>query len=175
MKRLSLFAVALALFAAGCSKSSTAPTTTSPTQPTFTAALSTANEVPPITNSEAGGTGNATITFAVTKDGAGNITAASATFVVNLSGFPAGTPINIAHIHTGAAGATGSVLVGTTLTAGQVVLNSAGSGSFTSANSGTLLPEVAQAIINNPAGYYFNAHSTLNGGGVARGQLVKVQ
>ena len=38
MKRLSLFAVALALFATGCSSSSSAPTTTSPTQPTFTAA-----------------------------------------------------------------------------------------------------------------------------------------
>jgi hypothetical protein len=32
-----------------------------------------------------------------------------------------------------------------------------------------------QQIINNPAGFYFNAHSTLNPGGVARGQLVKVQ
>ena len=31
-----------------------------------------------------------------------------------------------------------------------------------------------QAIINNPAGFYFNAHSTLNPGGVVRGQLVKV-
>jgi hypothetical protein len=174
MKRLSLFAVALALFATGCSSSSSAPTTTSPTQPTFTAALSTANEVPPITNSEAGGTGNATITFAVTKDAAGNILTASATFVVNLSGFPAGTPINIAHIHVGAAGVGGTVVVPTALTAGQVVLTN-GSGSFTSANTGVLAPELAQAIINNPAGYYFNVHSTLNGGGVARGQLVKVQ
>jgi filamentous hemagglutinin family protein len=31
-----------------------------------------------------------------------------------------------------------------------------------------------QAIINNPAGYYFNAHSAINTGGVVRGQLVKV-
>jgi CHRD domain-containing protein len=174
MKRLSLFAAALALFAAGCSNSSSAPTTTSPTKPTFTAALSTANEVPPITNSEAGGKGDATITFDLTKDAAGNVTAAAATFVVNLSGFPAGTPINIAHIHTGAAGVAGGVVVPTTLTAGQVVLAN-GSGSFTSSNSGVLAPELAQAIIANPAGYYFNAHSTLNGGGVVRGQLVKVQ
>ena len=67
-----------------------------------------------------------------------------------------------------------SVVVPTALTAGQVVLTN-GSGSFTSANTGVLAPELAQAIINNPAGYYFNVHSTLNGGGVARGQLVKVQ
>ncbi len=107
MKRLSLFAVALAFVAAGCSKSSTSPSTT-PTKPTFTATLSTANEVPPITNAESGGRGDATITFDGPRDATGNFTGpVSVTFVVNLSGFPAGTPINIAHIHTGAAGVNG--------------------------------------------------------------------
>jgi hypothetical protein len=28
------------------------------------------------------------------------------------------------------------------------------------------------AILNNPAGYYFNVHTALNGGGAVRGQLV---
>jgi CHRD domain len=174
MKRLSLFAVALAVVAAGCSKSSTSPSTTTPTKPTFTAALSTANEVPPITNAESGGRGDATITFDGPRDGAGNFTGpVSVTFVVNLSGFPAATPINIAHIHTGAAGATGSVLVSTTLAAGEVTTNSAGVASFTKVAPG-VDAAVAQGIVNNPAGFYFNAHSTLNGGGVVRGQLVKV-
>jgi hypothetical protein len=94
------------------------------------------------------------------------------TFVVNLSGFPAGTPINIAHIHTGATGVNGAVLVSTTLAAGEVVL-ATGSGSFTKTATG-VDAAVAQSIVNNPAGFYFNAHSTLNGGGVVRGQLVKV-
>jgi hypothetical protein len=49
-----------------------------------------------------------------------------------------------------------------------------GSGSFTAVQS-VVDPALAQTIINNPAGYYFNAHSTLNPGGVVRGQLVKVQ
>ena len=31
----------------------------------------------------------------------------------------------------------------------------------------------AQAIINNPAGFYFNVHTSANSGGVMRGQLVK--
>ena len=31
----------------------------------------------------------------------------------------------------------------------------------------------AQAIVNNPPGYYFNVHTTANTGGVMRGQLVK--
>jgi hypothetical protein len=164
MKRLSLFAVAIALVAVGCSKSSTSPSST-PTKPTFTAALSTQNEVPPITNAESGGRGDATITI----DQAAN----SVTFVVNLNGFPAGTPINIAHIHEAAAGSNGAVRVATTLAAGQVVLAS-GSGSFTSVATGQDAA-LLQAIINNPAGFYFNAHSTLNPGGVVRGQLVRTQ
>jgi hypothetical protein len=164
MKRLSLFAVAIALVAVGCSKSSTSPSNT-PTKPTFTAALSTQNEVPPITNAESGGRGDATITI----DQAAN----SVTFVVNLNGFPAGTPINIAHIHEAAAGSNGAVRVATTLAAGQVVLAS-GSGSFTSVATGQDAA-LLQAIINNPAGFYFNAHSTLNPGGVVRGQLVRTQ
>jgi CHRD domain len=164
MKRLSLFAVALALVAVGCSKSSTSPSST-PTKPTFTATLSAQNEVPPITNAESGGRGDATITI----DQAAN----SVTFVVNLNGFPAGTPINIAHIHEAAAGANGAVRVATTLAAGQVVLAS-GSGSFTSVATGQDAA-LLQAIINNPAGFYFNAHSTLNPGGVVRGQLVRTQ
>ena len=32
---------------------------------------------------------------------------------------------------------------------------------------------IAQQIVNNPAGYYFNVHTDLNKGGVMRGQLVK--
>jgi CHRD domain len=172
MKRLSLFAVALAFVAVGCSKSSTSPSTT-PTKPTFTASLSAANEVPPITNAESGGRGDATITFDGPRDASGNFTGpVSVTFVVNLSGFPAGTPINIAHIHTGAAGVAGGVLVATTLAAGQVNLAN-GSGSFTSTQP-AVDAAVAQSIVNNPAGFYFNAHSALNPGGVVRGQLVKV-
>jgi hypothetical protein len=89
-----------------------------------------------------------------------------------MQGFPAGTPINVAHIHTGATGQNGSVLVSTSLAAGEVVLAN-GSGSFTKTVS--VDPAVAQNIINNPAGFYFNIHSQANPGGVARGQLVKVQ
>src|SRR6059036_3405487 len=136
MKRLSLFAVALALFAAGCSKSSTSPSTT-PTKPTFTAALSTANEVPPITGVEAGGRGDATITFDGPRDASGNFTGpVSVTFVVNITGMPAGRPINIAHIHTGVAGAAGSVLISTTLAAGEITTSSTGTASFTKVAAG---------------------------------------
>jgi hypothetical protein len=171
MTRLSLIAVALALLAVGCS-SSTSPSSTTPTNPTFTAALSPANEVPPVTNTESTVTGNASITLVTTKDSAGNITAASATFVVNLTGFPAGSTVNIAHIHEGASTCACPVVVNTSLTAGEVTVTN-GTTSFTKAGI-TVDAAVAQRILSNPAGFYFNVHSTLNPGGVARGTLNRV-
>ncbi len=171
MKRLSLSLVVLALIA-GCSSDS--PSSPSgATKPTFTADIRPSNEVPPVSNAESSGSGNVTVTFDTTTNASGAITAASATFVVNATGFPPNTPINAAHIHPGAAGVNGGVLLSTALAAGEVTLAN-GSGSFTKVVS-TVDPAVAQNIINNPAGFYFNIHSTLNPGGVARGQLVKVQ
>lgn len=172
MKRLSVLFVILGMFVAGCGSSSTAPTT--PTNPTFTATLLPANEVPAIVGGEATGSGTATVTIVTTKDAAGNVTAATATFVVNLSGFPANTPINIAHIHAAAAGVNGSIVVNSGLTAGQTVLTN-GSGSFTASNLVITPVDIANQILANPAGFYFNVHSTLNPGGVARGQLVRAQ
>jgi CHRD domain-containing protein len=173
MNRLLLVTLAFAAIAAGCGKDSS-PTNPSPAKPTFTADLRPANEVPAVTDAEASGSGTATITFDVTRDSAGNVTAGTATFVVNLTGFPAGTAINIAHIHQGAAGTNGTIVFNTQLAAGEVNLAN-GSGSFT--KSGVAPADVAtfNAILNNPAGYYFNVHSTLHPGGVARGQLVRAQ
>jgi len=171
MKRLSLL-FALGVFVSGCgSSSSTAPTT--PTNPTFVATLSPANEVPAVTGAEASGSGTATVTMVTTKDSAGNVTAATMTFVVNMTGFPAGTSINAAHIHNAPAGTNSGVVVPSGITPGANVLTN-GSGSFTTAN----LPvdaALANQILANPAGFYFNIHSALNAGGVARGQLVRQQ
>jgi hypothetical protein len=173
MKGLPVLAAALALLAAGCGSSSTSPSTTAPTKPTLKATLSPANEVPPVGGVEATGSGDATITLDTTTNAAGQITAATATFVVNLSGFPANTPINAAHIHVGANTCACPVAVSAGLTAGANVLTN-GSGSFTVAGV-AVTADVASAILANPAGYYFNVHSSLNPGGVARGTLVRTQ
>jgi hypothetical protein len=167
MKRASL-AVALALVAAGCG-SSTSPST--PANPTFTAQLLPANETPPITNAESVASGNVTITFVTTKDASGNVSSAVGTAVVNMTGFPAGSQITLAHIHTGAAGVKGGVLINF-IPSGTVTLTN-GAGSFTQTTdiSGT----DATNILNNPSGFYFNVHTALNGGGVMRGQLVRTQ
>jgi hypothetical protein len=172
MKRFFFSAIALAFAASACT-SDTASSPSSP-KPTFSAELRASNESPAITDAEATGGGNATVTFDLTRNAAGNVTAASATFVVNLSGFPPGTPIRIAHIHTGAAGVNGAIVVDTTLTPAENVMLANGSGSFTKTNS-SADPSIVQSIIANPSAFYFNAHSVLHPGGVVRGQLAKVQ
>ena len=170
MKRAAL-AIVLALVAAACgSSSTTAPTTT--TNPTFTAQLSPANEAPnPIANAESVASGNVTITFVTTKDASGAVTSAVGTAVVNMQGFPAGSSITLAHIHTGASGVAGPVFVAF-IPSGSVPLTN-GAGTFTQTNN--LTGDQATAIMNNPGGYYFNVHTALNPGGVMRGQLVRTQ
>ncbi|HJZ75357.1 MAG TPA: CHRD domain-containing protein [Vicinamibacterales bacterium] len=157
--------------ACGSNDSPSAPSGTG-TQ-TFTATLRPSEEVPSVTGPEASGTGTVTITLNATKDTSGNVTAATATFAANLSGFPASTAIIMAHIHQAPSGQSGNVVVSTNVAAGEVMLTN-GSGSFTRSGI-AVTPDIASQLLANPAGFYFNVHSTLNPGGVARGQLVRTQ
>ena len=169
---LSALALGLTLAAFGCGDDSPSTPTPAP-DPKFTATLLPANEAPtPVTNADATGSGTVTITMHNTKDAAGNITATNADFTVTLSGFPAGTTLTGAHIHPGAAGAAGGVIWNTGLTTGEVVLQN-GSGNFTKLAATPADVATAQAVINNPAAFYFNVHTSLNPGGAARGQLTR--
>ena len=177
MKRLSIILLVASLLAAGCSgsKSPTAPTPANPNQVKFTATLLPANVVPAITNADANGRGTATLTLNLTRDAAGTITAVTADFSMDLSGFPAGTTVSQLILHPGAAGANGGAVVQMGLAAGEIVLvNGTQTGiTKTGVTAAGLTPTVAQDIINNPAGYYLLVHTGLNPGGAARGQLVK--
>jgi hypothetical protein len=161
-----------ALALAGCdSDSPTAPS--DPNLVIFTAQLSAANEVPPITNAESNARGDVRITANLTRDASNNITGATGTFVVNLTSFPAGSTWTLAHIHTGAAGVSGGVLVNTGLSpASAVALTNGAVANHTFANI-TFTATQINDIISNPAGFYFNAHTTLNPTGAVRGQLVR--
>jgi hypothetical protein len=172
MKRLFVFFAALSL-AAACSKDSSSPGSPTPTpNPTFSAALSPANEVSAVQGGEASGSGTGTFTMVLTKDGSGNVTSATASFVAALQGFPPGTTINLMHIHQGADGCQCPVVVNSAIAPGNVLTNGSGS---VSATGVAVTAEIAQAIMNNPAGFYFNVHSAVNGGGVARGKLTRLQ
>jgi len=173
MYRIPVLAVVLGLCAAGCGSSSTSttPTTTGPNNtPVFTATMLPANEVPAIVGAESGGSGTVTITFHLTRDSTNTLTAATVDFVASMSGFPPGTVLIAAHIHPGAVGVNGSVLISTLIGQGEVTMPN-GSGTLVHSNN-SLTPSDVQGIINNPSGYYFNIHTPANSAGVARGQLV---
>ena len=168
MKVLGLLVIAGCVMAAGCGDDNpAAPSATTPI--VFTAQLRPANEVPPVTNAESGGTAAVQITFESADAGA-----QTAHFHIQLSGFPEGTTLVGAHIHPGGPGVNGPVVVGTGISATTPLRLTEGITSFDAPNI-NVSPATAQAIISNPGGYYFNVHSTLNPGGVARGQLVRIQ
>ncbi len=118
---------------------------------TLGAVLTASQETPATTTP---GFGNATVTFDSTQT---NIT-------VTITAANLGSPINNFHIHRGAAGVPGSV-----------VINLIGlGGAF---NNGTMTVTVpitsalAQEILQNPANFYVNVHTVAFPNGAIRGQL----
>lgn len=174
MKRVVVLAMVLA-FGISCKDSPTSPS--DPNVAKFTAILLPSNEVPAITNADATASGTMQLTMTVTRDAANNITGATYDFAVNYTGFPANTTLTGAHIHNGGAGTNAGVVVGLPLTAsdtavptGQSTLTKPG---LSSTSATVSAAAVAQGIFNNPAGNYFNVHTSVNTGGAIRGQLVK--
>jgi hypothetical protein len=169
----TLLAVVAGACLSGCgSDDDTAPSAAAPL--VFSTTLSPSNEVPAVTGSESSGRGAVQVQFNVARDASGGISSATANFYFQLTGFPAGTTIVGAHIHPAPAGVNGPVIISTGLTAANTVTLTNGTGDFTFSNI-PVDPALAQQILNNPAAFYFNVHSTNNTGGFARGQLQRVQ
>jgi hypothetical protein len=171
MKRIFLL-IAVLLAASACGDDDTPSTPANNNNFQFKATLATANEVPPLANAaEAAARGEATIDLVLTRDSAGTITAAVANFRVDMTNFLPTSAIRAAHIHNAPAGQSAGIYVDAGVSPGQVTLTN-GVGTFS--RLGVTVPvDRAQAILNNPPGFYFNVHSDLNTGGVIRGQLVQ--
>ena len=142
--------------------------------PTFTATLSPANEVPrssaprppaPAPQHDAGhDEGQRRQRDRGDRDVRGE-----------LSGFPAGTPINISHIHAGAAtGVNGARRREQRHHAGQSRADQR-VGLVHRLEPDRRIRRGEPDPRRTRRGFYFNVHSTLNPGGVARGQLVRAQ
>jgi hypothetical protein len=174
MKRFAMLALVLA-FGISCDDSPTSPS--DPNVARFTAILLPSNEVPAITNADATASGTMQLTMTVTRDAASTITGATYDFVINYTGFPANTTLTGAHIHAGALGINTPVVVGLPLTASDVAVPTGQAtltkSSLPSTSTAVTPAAVAQNIFNNPAGNYFNVHTTVNTGGAIRGQLVR--
>ena len=174
MRRFAIFALALALGAPACDDDNpTGPSSSGPI--VFTAELRASNEVPAISNAESNGQGTVTITFSVPRDGSGNVTGEGVWNVqAAISGLTNDSFIRAAHIHNGAAGVNAGVFVDTRLTTANQIPTPGGAATINF--EGVQITQTqAQAVLNNPAGHYFNMHSPLNPGGVIRGQLVRVR
>ncbi len=137
MKRIAIGVVTLAIGAAGCGSKST------PTAPSnltvFTVTLLPSSEVPPVTNAEQSARGTAVIT--IHKD------TNAIDFAISVSGFPAGSAFNNAHIHNAAAGVPGGVFIPSGLAASDfpAIVNGSATFSFTKSASAD---QVSQVLIS---------------------------
>ena len=174
MKRLAFLLAAVVLFTPACDDDDPLdPSVLLPLR--FTADMTPGNEVPPVLNADSTASGRMTLTINVTKDSSNNVTAVSSSeFVVNMSGFPAGTVLTGAHIHAAPAGQNAPVAINTGLAVGEVPVTG-GAASFAKSPPVPITVEQAQNLVNNPSGFYFNVHTQLNPGGAIRAQLVRVQ
>jgi uncharacterized protein (TIGR03437 family) len=141
----------------------------------FRAVLLPSNEVPAI---DIAATGAATVWLHVVRDAQGRVTSASTDFNVTYA-FPGEIRLTGLHIHSGAAGANGPVLIDSGIRAAEPVVNATGRGTINRQGQ-TLSTNVdglaaVNGVLANPAGYYVNLHSSDNPGGVIRGQLERAE
>ena len=144
-----IVSVAALALSAGVYAQEQAPTT-------LVAALSAENEVPGCPAGEASGARGVAI-VQINED-TGEITYRVIAF--NLPGTIAGAPG--AHIHVGAAGVAGPVVLALELTGLETGLVAQGTATD---------PALAAAILANPQNYYVNVHTTVCPDGAIRGQL----
>lgn len=133
---------------------------------TFTANLSGGSEVPGVST---GSAGTATVTW--------NTTTKAGTYRVDVYNMPVGTTAS--HIHAGAAGVGGPVVVNFTVPAGGISNDYGLSGTFGCTDIVVRAPQginscedFEQALMLGNT--YVNVHSTANPGGEIRGQLARV-
>lgn len=159
MVLLTVVAIALVAISSASAKKPALSAT-----PVFKLHLKPSQEVPPIKGLRADGVGS--VTFDLERSSTGAITSGEVIFYVNYS-FPSSVTINGLHIHHGAKGANGPVVVSSGVTS---IADADGSGNVTAVVTGTA-PATLQAILDNPRGYYVNLHTTVNPSGALRQQL----
>ena len=130
--------------------------------PVFKLGLKPSQEVPPIKGLKADAVGS--ITFDLTRT-SGTITSGEVIFYFNYK-FPASVNITGLHIHQGAKGTNGGIVVDSGVGA---FTDADGEGNVTTVVAGT--PATLQAILDNPRGYYVNLHTSVNPGGALREQM----
>lgn len=141
----------------------------------FRAVLSPQNEVPAV---NIAATGAATVWLHVVRDAQGRVVSASTDFDVSYR-FPSQVSFTGLHIHSGPAGENGPVTIDSGISAASPVMSVDGPGvvrrqGFTAPDNAAGLATV-NGMLSNPAGFYVNLHTSVNPGGVIRGQLQRAE
>jgi uncharacterized protein (TIGR03437 family) len=137
----------------------------------FRAVMLPTNETP-ATNIDANGV--ADIIAHVVRDSNGQIMNGTVDFLVRAN-FPANTNATGLHIHNGAAGAAGPVVIGTPLSGTNSVALASGANTVhvpaqVTGDNTTALTAL-RGLFDNPSQYYVNIHTTEFPAGAIRGQL----
>jgi hypothetical protein len=106
------------------------------------------------------------VTFDLERSAAGAITSGEVIFYFNYS-FPGSVTITGLHIHQGAKGENGPIVVSSNV---ATFTDADGQGNVTAVVTGTS-PSTLQAILDNPRNYYVNLHTSVNTGGAMREQM----
>jgi hypothetical protein len=133
--------------------------------PVFKVNMRPSQEVPRIQGLRARAIGH--VTFDLERSSAGAITSGEVVFYVNYS-FPGSVTVTGLHVHRGARGTNGPIVVDSGVTA---FTDADGRGNITRVVTGDLA--TLQAILDNPRGYYVNLHTSTpnHPGGAVRAQL----
>jgi uncharacterized protein (TIGR03437 family) len=131
------------------------------------------NEVPPVTGLNA--TANAAFQVSMLRRADGAALAGLMVFDVNHV-FPGETTFTGLHIHVGAAGTNGGVVLDSGIRGTAAVLSATGVGNIYRVAMATTEAQLMalNGLLANPRGYYINLHTTVNPGGAVRAQLAEL-
>ncbi|MGH9851523.1 MAG: CHRD domain-containing protein, partial [Blastocatellia bacterium] len=134
--------------------------------------LSPAAEITPPVPVPTNASGGFVVTINITRDGSGNITAATMNFLGTVSFQGAVTVVGL-HIHEQVITANGPVRFDTGLSGANTMVFASGSG-LINLNVATVDLAVLGRLLANPTGFYVNLHTSVNGAGAIRGQIVRL-
>jgi hypothetical protein len=131
--------------------------------PVFKLDLKPSQEVPSIKGLKARAKGS--VTFDLERSAAGAITSGEVIFSFNYA-FPGSVTITGLHIHQGAKGTNGAIVVNSGL---APFTDADGHGNVTLTAAGA--PATLQAILDHPRAYYANLHTSVYPNGALREQM----
>jgi hypothetical protein len=158
MKRMLIGTLALVALVALAAVSAAGGTETKKGKPSLSATpvfklnLKPSQEVPRVEGLKASASGH--VTFDLTRNSSGAITSGEVIFYFNYR-FPGAVQISGLHIHLGAKGTNGDIVVDSGT---SEPLDTDGQGNVTKVVTAT--PTILQAILDNTRNYYVNLHTT---------------